>query len=88
MVPRLRELAPVAGGSQEVGFTQPRAHLLADPCTMGKIPAAKSIDGVRRSSFLPSIVESRNVEHGGGGEEAPAQSLQPSGGLHRRGEFP
>ena len=23
---------PVAGGSQETGFTQPRDHLLADPC--------------------------------------------------------
>ena len=30
---RLRELAPAArGGSQEAGFTQPRAHLSADPC--------------------------------------------------------
>ena len=24
---------PVARGSQEAGFTQPREHLLADPCT-------------------------------------------------------
>ena len=27
--PRLRELAPVARGRQEAGFTQPRAHLIA-----------------------------------------------------------
>ena len=34
MGPRLRELAPPAArGSQEVEFTQPRVHLLADPCT-------------------------------------------------------
>ena len=35
--PRLRELtssSPAARGSQEAGFTQPRAHLLADPCTV------------------------------------------------------
>ena len=32
MVPRLRELTPAARGSQEAGFTQPKAHLLADPC--------------------------------------------------------
>ena len=25
---------PTARGSQEAGFTQPRVHLLADPCTM------------------------------------------------------
>ena len=24
---------PAARGGQEAGFTQPRAHLLADPCT-------------------------------------------------------
>ena len=30
--PRLRELAPAARESQEAGFTQPRDHLLADPC--------------------------------------------------------
>ena len=32
---RMRELAPppAAKGSQEAGFTQPRARLLADPCT-------------------------------------------------------
>ena len=30
---------PAARGSQEAGITQPRAHLLADPCTSGmKIP--------------------------------------------------
>ena len=28
----MRELAPVARGSQDEGFTQPRAHHLADPC--------------------------------------------------------
>ena len=33
VVPRLRELSPAARGSQEAGFTQPRDHLLADPCT-------------------------------------------------------
>ena len=31
---RLRELAPTGRGSQEEGFTQPRDHLLADPCTV------------------------------------------------------
>ena len=30
---RLRELAPAVGGSQEAEITQPRDHLLADPCT-------------------------------------------------------
>ena len=30
---RLRELAPAARGSQEAGFTQPRNHCLAEPCT-------------------------------------------------------
>ena len=34
MTPRLRELAPVARGSQEAGFTQPRAHSFAQPCTV------------------------------------------------------
>ena len=29
---RFSELTP--RGSQEAGFTQPRAHLLADPCTI------------------------------------------------------
>ena len=27
---------PMARGSQEVGFTQPRAHLFVDPCTYGQ----------------------------------------------------
>ena len=32
MGPRLRELAPAAIENKEAGFTQPRDHLLADPC--------------------------------------------------------
>ena len=36
VVPRLHELAPAARRSQEAGFTQPRPHLLADPCTSEK----------------------------------------------------
>ena len=32
--PRLRELAPAARGSQEEGFTQPRAHLKAQLCIL------------------------------------------------------
>ena len=31
MVPRLRELVPPGGGSQEAGFMQPRDHSLAEP---------------------------------------------------------
>ena len=30
----MRELVQAARGSQEVGFTEPRAHILADPCTV------------------------------------------------------
>ena len=33
VVPRLREFAPVIRGSQEAGFTQPRDHPFAHPCT-------------------------------------------------------
>ena len=38
--PRLRELAPapVARGSQEAGFTQPRAHPIAHLCTVLYVP--------------------------------------------------
>ena len=32
MGPRLRELSLAARGTREARFTQPRAHLLADPC--------------------------------------------------------
>ena len=32
--PRLRELAPAARESQEAGFTQPRDHSCAQPCTV------------------------------------------------------
>ena len=34
MGPKLREHAPAARQSQEAGFTQPRAYLLADPCIL------------------------------------------------------
>ena len=30
----MRELATVTSGSQEAGVTQPRDHLIADPCTL------------------------------------------------------
>ena len=34
LVPRLRDLAPVARGSEEAGFTQPMDHLIATLCTL------------------------------------------------------
>ena len=40
-VPRLRELAPTARGSREAGVTQPRDHLLADPCIYGSSSSAQ-----------------------------------------------
>ena len=44
---RLREVAPPAArGSQEAGFTQPRAHLLPDPCPRMK-PASFVVGGYR-----------------------------------------
>ena len=43
----LRELAPAAIGSLEAGLMQPRAHLLADPCT-------KSLKGL----FLDCLISS------------------------------
>ena len=38
MYPRLRELCPMARGSQDAGITQPRDHSLADPCMYVYVP--------------------------------------------------
>ena len=42
--PRLRELAPVARGSQEAGSTQPRVRSIADPCTQEMVKKSAGID--------------------------------------------
>ena len=47
MGPRLRELIPPVGGSQEVGFTQPKAHLLADRCGCDKTLYSAEQLGIR-----------------------------------------
>ena len=46
-------LLPVAKGSQEVEFTQPRAHFLADPC-MCSLSVSELLE--RLSSHLPLLI--------------------------------
>ena len=55
MGPRLRELIPPVGGSQEVGFTQPKAHLLADRCGCDKtLYSAEQLD-IRHDEAVLSL---------------------------------
>ena len=73
--PRLRELSPAARGTREAGFTQPRAHLLADPCSRKTLCNSYS----HPISDLPQA--QKHVPHGGG----PRCGLDhPDGVAHRQ----
>ena len=55
LLSRLPELAPAARGSQEAGFTQPRDHLIADPCTCSEIYAYNAFNRCTRASVVPAL---------------------------------